>query len=267
MNKETWFWLNDEWVHLNSLPDPDRCNEGGFESIFYSHHCMPLFMHHYQRLEQGLQKDYGLSLLPPPSYLQEIIHLLVEKNDFREACKIRVRVFKYDVEEAWNLQLEALPLTHSEYIFNEIGWEVGLWEVDGTQLQRDYKHQERSVYLAASTKAKSNGMQDMLLADLQGRIIESSIGNIFFFKAGAWHTPPLDNGGIPGVMRSLLIELLEAKEETLTSKQLAEVEELFICNAIRGIVWVERCEAFVWDHKESKKAFTKLVTWQKKSFE
>ena len=266
MNKETWYWLNDEWVHINSLPDPDRCNEGGFESIFYSHHCMPLFMYHYQRLEKGLLSDYGLSLLPPPSYLQEIIHLLVDKNEFEQGCKIRVRVYKYEMEEAWNLQLEAVPLPYSEYLFNEIGWQVGLWEVESTQLHRDYKHQERSIYLAASTKAKSNQMQDLLLKDAQGRILESSIGNIFFFKNGAWHTPPLDNGGIPGIMRGLLIELLQAKEEQLFENELREIEELFICNAIRGVVWVERCGDVLWKQEETKMAYTKLAAWQKKSF-
>ena len=67
-------------------------------------------------------------------------------------------------------------------------------------------------------------------------------------------------------MRNLLIELLQAKEEQLFENELREIEELFICNAIRGIVWVERCGDLEWKQVETKMAFTKLAAWQKKSF-
>ncbi len=265
MNRILTYWLNDEWVGLESLPKPDLYTAGGFESILYTSEGMPLFTSHYQRLHNGLLQDFGLELLPPPSYLQEIIHALVQKNKIQQSAKIRVRVFKYGMEEAWNLLIESIPLLEDAYTWNEEGWKVSLFEIDHSQLHTSYKQVDRSVYLAASTKAKSLQLNDVLLKDQNDLIIETSIGNIFFLKDGTWHTPPLNQGGISGVMRMLLIELLKASENTLHLRDLGTINALFICNAVRGIRWIKACESLQWDGKQSKQAFEQLKAWQQKN--
>lgn len=265
MNSALTYWLNDEWVGLASLPKPDLYTAGGFESILYTPEGMPLFTSHYQRLRSGLLKDFGLELLPPPSYLQEIIHALVQKNKIQQSAKIRVRVFKYGMEEAWNLLIECIPLIEDAFSWNEAGWKVSLFDIDHNQLHTSYKQVDRSVYLAASAKAKSLQVNDVLLKDQNDLLIETSIGNIFYLKDGTWHTPPLNQGGISGVMRMLLIELLNAKESALYVHDLGTIDALFICNAVRGIRWVSECDGNLWDDKYSKQAFEQLKAWQQKN--
>lgn len=263
MNKVLTYWLNDEWVGLESLPKPDLFSAGGFESILYTPEGMPLFSAHYQRLTQGLRKDFGLDLLPPPSYLQELIAQLIFKNQIEGSAKIRVRVFKYDLDEAWNLLLEAIPLTENAYQWNELGWQVGLYAVDKSQLHSSYKRVDRSVYLAASSTAKSQGYQDALLMDDSNQLIESSIGNIFYFRSGQWYTIPLKDAGINGIMRSVLLEILGAVETPLHANELHQVEDLFICNAVRGICWVRSCADIQWPGTYCRSAFQQLIEWQR----
>jgi 4-amino-4-deoxychorismate lyase len=263
MSKPLYYWLNDEWCTIDVLPNPDSFTDGGFESIRYANGQMPLFKEHYIRLSNGLENDYHLSLLPPPSYLQEIIHQLVSKNEIKDAAKIRVRVFKIGLDEAWNLLIESLPLEEDVYSWPEKSWQCLLFEAEIAQLHQHYKHLERSIYLAATTKAKSVGMNDALIHTKEGEIIESCIGNIFYFLHNTWYTCPLTNGGIPGVMRSLLMELLNAQEKHLHKAALSDIEDIFICNAIRGIRPIGRIENFQWENVASRKAFLKLAEWQK----
>jgi 4-amino-4-deoxychorismate lyase len=263
MSKPLYYWLNDEWCTIDVLPNPDSFTDGGFESIRYANGQMPLFQEHYMRLSNGLENDYHLSLLPPPSYLQEIIHQLVSKNEIREAAKIRVRIFKIGLDEAWNLLIESVSLEEATYSWPEKSWHCLLFEAEIAQLHQHYKHLERSVYMTASTKAKSVGMQDALIHSKEGEIIESSIGNIFYFQNNTWYTCPLNNGGIPGVMRSLLMELLGAQEKTLQKTALADIEDIFICNAIRGIRPISKIDDWHWDNQQSRAAFLKLAEWEK----
>jgi branched-subunit amino acid aminotransferase/4-amino-4-deoxychorismate lyase len=265
MSNSNWYWLNDEWCTIDLIPNPANFTEGGFESVFYSNGIMPLFLQHYQRLSNGLQKDYQLTLLPPPSYLQEIIHQLVQKNNVQGAAKIRLTVFKIGMEESWNLLLECLPVKDAIYTFGDQAWQCILFEATSEQLHHHYKHIERSLYLAASTKAKSKGYDDAIIVNEEGQLVESSIGNIFYFKHNQWFTPPLNKGGIAGVMRNLLIELLAAEERPLLKDELATLSDLFICNAIRGIKPVGRIDAIQFDTKNCKDAFVKLAEWQQKN--
>lgn len=51
---------------------------------------------------------------------------------------------------------------------------------------------------------------------------------------GKWWTPPIEAGVLPGVMRAVLIEELEAAERVMTTEDLEGADELLISNALRG---------------------------------
>jgi len=59
---------------------------------------------------------------------------------------------------------------------------------------------------------------------------------------GAWWTPPLSAGVLPGVMRAVLLEdatpWLGAplRERMLTRADVVRAEAIAVCNALRGVV-------------------------------
>jgi len=84
---------------------------------------------------------------------------------------------------------------------------------------------------------------DGLMYSQAGLLIETTCANIFV-KTGdnGWITPKVDQAGVRGVMRGLLLQELFAKtglpvsEGEISRQQLATASELFICSSIRGLL-------------------------------
>ncbi|MDB5832892.1 MAG: anthranilate synthase [Caballeronia sp.] len=99
-----------------------------------------------------------------------------------------------------------------------------------------HKTTSREEYDRAWREAESLGAFDMLFFNERGELTEGGRSNVFVRLNGRWSTPPLDAGLLPGVMRGVLIEELDAEERTLTREDLDHADSLMICNALRGAV-------------------------------
>jgi para-aminobenzoate synthetase / 4-amino-4-deoxychorismate lyase len=97
-----------------------------------------------------------------------------------------------------------------------------------------HKTTSREEYDRAWREAEALGAFDMLFFNERGELTEGGRSNVFVRLNGRWSTPPLDAGLLPGVMRGVLIEELDAEERTLTREDLDRAESLMICNALRG---------------------------------
>ena len=69
-----------------------------------------------------------------------------------------------------------------------------------------------------------------------GRILVVPYLVVFVLLDGAWLTPPLAAGVLPGVMRSVLLEdpAWAAREARLTVDDLMRAQQVVVCNALRG---------------------------------
>ena len=97
-----------------------------------------------------------------------------------------------------------------------------------------HKTTSREEYDRAWREAEAQGAFDMLFCNERGELTEGGRSNVFVKLDGRWSTPPLDAGLLPGVMRGVLIDELDAEERTLTREDLERAESLMICNALRG---------------------------------
>lgn len=84
---------------------------------------------------------------------------------------------------------------------------------------------------------------DGLMYSHKGLLVETTCANIFVKTArDGWITPKLDQAGVRGVMRGLLLEELftqsglAVSEGEISRQQLATASELFICSSIRGLL-------------------------------
>ena len=81
----------------------------------------------------------------------------------------------------------------------------------------------------------SLGEQEIIYHNAAGELLETSIGNLVLKIAGKLYTPPTNLGILPGIYRQHLLERGQVEEKVLTLKDLAQAEDIYGCNAVRGM--------------------------------
>jgi para-aminobenzoate synthetase/4-amino-4-deoxychorismate lyase len=94
----------------------------------------------------------------------------------------------------------------------------------------------RQHYDEGVRAAEHAGAFDSLFFTEDGRLVEGGRTSVFLRLAGRWYTPPVTDGALPGVMRSLVLAdpQWQATERSLSAGDLARAEAMMVCNALRG---------------------------------
>jgi 4-amino-4-deoxychorismate lyase len=86
----------------------------------------------------------------------------------------------------------------------------------------------------------NNSLDELLVCDHLGHIIETSSANMFWLKDNLWYTPKLDKAGVNGVMRQwLLSQIPNVCEIEQPLAQLPSINAMFICNSLMQLVPVK----------------------------
>jgi branched-chain amino acid aminotransferase len=88
------------------------------------------------------------------------------------------------------------------------------------------------IYVLASIWAKQMRLDDALLLNDLGNIIESTRANIFWIKDNIYYTPPLSEGCISGVMREEIMSKEMVIEKSCKIEDLLNAESIFLTNSI-----------------------------------
>lgn len=101
-----------------------------------------------------------------------------------------------------------------------------------------HKTSVRERYDAAWRNAETMGAFDTIFCNSDGYVTEGARSNIFVKRNDCWMTPPLSAGVLPGVMRSVLLadKTLKTDETQLTLDDLRKADDVFVCNALRGVM-------------------------------
>ncbi|HVI51160.1 MAG TPA: aminotransferase class IV [Candidatus Sulfotelmatobacter sp.] len=93
----------------------------------------------------------------------------------------------------------------------------------------------------ARKEAADKGADDALLLNSQGKLVESTIANLFVVTEGDVLTPPVSDGALPGVMRGDVMDRLGAATASIKPGDLVEASEAFLTNAtgIRALISVD----------------------------
>ncbi len=95
----------------------------------------------------------------------------------------------------------------------------------------------------ASIKAQERQLDDLLISNDVGGILESSSSNLFVVSNGVLYTPGLEEGCLAGTMRMQIINLairnnIRVYESNILPQNLLVADEIFLTNAISGITWI-----------------------------
>ncbi len=112
-------------------------------------------------------------------------------------------------------------------------------KVAESHLQRSLPSHKTGNYLAswlALQQAQRSGAQEAILTDDTGNWLETSTGSLWGWR-DSWHTPPLQAGILPGILRNQLIHKLRWHNEEVIEKPWdAELIEAFASIAYTNCV-------------------------------
>jgi len=104
------------------------------------------------------------------------------------------------------------------------------------------KHLNRLEQVMAKIElADHTEVDDLVLTNAKGMMIELTSSNIFYCIAGQWHTPCLDKSGVNGVMRQFILDYMQRNHihcvvNEMDVSALVSAQTAFCCNAVTQIV-------------------------------
>ncbi|MEQ1528232.1 MAG: aminodeoxychorismate lyase [Methylococcales bacterium] len=238
--------INGEYKqHIDSSDRGFQYGDGLFETIEISQG-RPLFLDlHLQRLQRGCLR---LAIpCPALSLLNQEAHELCRQH-VHAVLKIIVtrgiggRGYRQPEPIQPTRVLSLHPYPDYPFAYSEQGIQVRFCN---TRLGLNpalagIKHLNRLEQVLARAEWQDSAIQEGIMLDVNDYVVEGTMSNIFYIKSGIFYTPALLESGVLGIMRSVIIDLLAARqidviEQKTTKKDLLSAEQVFVCNSIIGI--------------------------------
>jgi branched-chain amino acid aminotransferase len=250
-----------------------RYGDGIFETIRVVNGNIPLLSYHFDRLMPALQTlQFDIPTHLSAVYLSESILSLCRKNNLEQSARIRLNVFRgngtlFSIEEKDPcIIIEAEPFPDAYNQLNENGWVIEIYKEarKSCDIFSNLKSNNYLLYAMAALDVQKQGINDCLLLNNFERICDTTIANFFWVKDKQVFTPPLSEGCVAGVMRRYLIEKMReagyaVEEQICTKLKLAEVDELFLTNALFGIRWVQTLRYKTYTNKMSTQLYNQFI--------
>jgi 4-amino-4-deoxychorismate lyase len=253
----------------DSLPLPDRgldFGDGVFETLLLengrAHHAGL----HLQRLRAGLESLYFpdcVALLAAAA--DQLQQAMAAAGEFpRTWCALRLTVTRGGAPRGYAPPAKARPrivttLNALQRNCSELAAPARLTvasvRCSGQPVLAGIKHLNRLEQVLAAREAQLAGCDEAVILDRRGNVISVTAGNLFLFHDGQLCTPLLDECGVQGTRRRLVLERwapalgLAVAQVRVTQAQLEAADEVFYCNSLLGLRPVGSCGMRRWyDH-------------------
>jgi|SRR5690554_3729048 len=141
--------------------------------------------------------------------------------------------------------IEIYPVEKNEFVLNQKGIEVDLYTAirKENNILANFKTKNGLVYVMGAIDARERDLDDVLITNSKGGILESTSSNLFVVSNGVLYTPCLKEGCLGGTMRMTVINLaiangIKVYESAIMPQNLLIADEVFLTNAVNGLVWV-----------------------------
>lgn len=239
-----------------------KYGDGFFESIKLFNRKPQLFQLHYDRLIRA-SKLFHLPMKDKwtQAFFEEHLEWLCLKNGWSNArCRI---VFYRDSEGFYTPNSDragfVIEMTEGDksYVLNDIGFKMGAYTqiLKASNFTSFFKNLSSINYVLAGIYARDNKFDSVFLFNEFGNISEAFNANVFLINGNDVSTPALSEYCVDGVMRQHIILSLKNLdynifETSISEEDLLQAEEVFLTNAIRGIIWVESYKQSIYDFKK-----------------
>ncbi len=227
--------------------------DGLFETMLSYSTTVEHLDRHLDRLYRGMEV---IGLIPheklSKSLLERDIQRLLNRDKLFGTIRIRLTAFRDQgglytpTSDSSSYIVSTQALETPKYELNQKGLVLDIFPNMQKQFSilSPFKTCNSLLYVLAGKYAKNNGLNEAIITDCNGNILETTASNIFIVKDKTIFTPPISDGCVDGIMRSVICKLIEESEFTLNNidhlsiDDLLKADEIFITNAVRGIQWV-----------------------------
>ena len=223
--------------------------DGVFETCRFSRGSIPLWNSHFERLRHSAKRlhiPFDEDLLE--TYLQEILALLVKENI--ELATVKIMLTRGVGGRGYRLPDQVLPTycigvfpgesLQSNAYLNGVSVRTCDLRLSQVPALAGMKHLNRLEHILARAEWQ-NEFAEGLLLDVENRVVEATVSNVFVVKNKKLFTPDLSRAGVAGIMRKTILENLApilGIESCVTDINLAFLEsadEIFLSNSVYGI--------------------------------
>ena len=249
--------FNGEFVQINDIQYKDvkrgfSFGDGAFETIKVINGKPVFLVHHLKRLHSAVEKlklytDQQLHL----NFIEPLIIDLLQLNNIYEGGIIRISVYRsgrgtyLPESNDMNFIIESKMLGENSYSTNKKGLKIDVYDeiLKPLNILSPYKLANAQLYVLASIFFKENQLDDALIKNENGNIIETTNSNLFISSNGVLYTPALSEGCVGGIMRMQVINLaitngMLVYENPIQLQHLLSADEIIITNSIKGIRWI-----------------------------
>jgi len=206
-------------------------------------------------------------------FLEAEILKTVESNGLKNStARVRLTVFRNNggfylpESNAVSYCIEADLLSSPFYVLDEEPYEVELFKdfYVNVDMTSNLKTNNKIINVVGSVFARENDYDNCILLNHNKQVVEFLNGNIFMVKGKTITTPPLKDGGLDGIVRKKLIEMLaklddyELQETSISPFDLQKADELFLTNSIKGIRSVSKYRKKKFSNRVAKDLIGKL---------
>ena len=217
---------------------------GLFETILVKKGTTPAIDYHWHRLETSAPL-IGITLPFSKQELTRMLSALINENNLQDkTAGARVTVTHGESARGIlpvtppppNFVISVFEYTHSP-------------KADFSALIATTRKNEHTIaarvksisYLdniLAKQEAMSQGYDEAILLNTASNVADGAITNIFMVNNNLIYTPMIADGALPGVIRSILLELnaeFPIIEKSISADELLSADEVFLTNALMGI--------------------------------
>ncbi|WP_258806903.1 aminodeoxychorismate lyase [Pseudidiomarina sp. CB1] len=253
-------WLNGQQIANNDLDRGLQFGDGHFTTLTRENGRLRWWPQHWQRLvsasarlRMGLPDEAEvLECLAQIDAPDAIIKIIITRGS-----GARGYGYTQAVTSNWYVTHSPLP-ERKTYPLN---CAIAQFSLARSSFFAGLKTLNRLEQVMLSAERDSRLLDELIVCDSEGFVIEATSSNIFLRREGEWHTPKLDFAGIDGIVRQQILAgrpIGNVHISRVNVHDLSNVEQAFVTNTVLGL----RPLAKIGDHKLPEQQLPKaLKTW------
>ena len=225
--------------------------DGFFESMRIRKRKIEFEDYHRQRFLKSLSL-LGFTNTEDLTKMFDDVYRLIDRLNISDNGRIRASIYRKSsglyapAEHNFGYVISGSAL-ETDYQLNEKGLTIAFYD-DQFKMPGKYseiKSLSSQLYVMASMYAQEHQLDEVIVCNHLSNGIEGNTSNLFIVKNNIIQTSPLSEGAVDGVFRRQLIdkinkEKLPYEEIPLTREMITGADEIWFCNAVRAIRWVEK---------------------------
>lgn len=236
-------------AHVSAADRGLHYGDGIFETLAVFKGIPRFWQLHMDRLAIGSEK-LGLALTPQNVLLREVQTV----SAGRLACVVKIIVTRgvggrgYDPATAPNpcrvVMAYSMPENLEHMSLHGIIARIADLRLALQPALGGIKHLNRLEQVMARSEWTDPNIQEAILLDPEDHVISGISGNIFLVSGERLLTPRMDRCGVRGVMRAAILQAFKPRceQRRINLDMLPEADEVFLCNAVRGVVPVRQID-------------------------